>query len=105
MTLFANILIGAAAVFSNVLFLLKILVVIGAVLTWVNPDPYNPIVRFINGVTMPMYAFVRRYIKTTFGALDLAPIIVLLVILFAEFAVVSTLYDYGQYFRLLAQKS
>lgn len=52
-------------------------VIIAALLSFVNPDPYNPIVQFLYRVTEPAYRFVRRYIKTNFGGLDLAPLVII----------------------------
>ena len=53
-------------------------VIISALLTFVNPDPYNPIVQFLNRVTQPAYALVRRYIKTDFNGIDLAPLVIVI---------------------------
>ncbi len=53
-------------------------VVITALLSFVNPDPYNPIVQFLYRVTNPAYSFVRRFIKTSFGGLDLAPLVIII---------------------------
>jgi YggT family protein len=67
-----------------VLELYKWVIIISALLTWVNPDPRNPIVQFLYGVTEPVYRFIRRYIPTVVGGLDLAPIIVLFAIFFFQ---------------------
>jgi YggT family protein len=55
-------------------------VIIAAVMTWVNPDPYNPIVRFFYGVTEPVFDFIRQYLPVNFGGIDFSPIVVLIVI-------------------------
>jgi YggT family protein len=57
-------------------------VIISALLTWVNPDPYNPIVRVLRGLTEPVYRRIRRFVPTNFSGLDIAPLLLLLVILF-----------------------
>jgi YggT family protein len=54
------------------------LIIITALLSFVNPDPFNPIVQFLYRITNPAYSFVRRYIKTDFGGLDLAPMIIII---------------------------
>ena len=59
-------------------------VIIAALITWVQPNPYNPIVRFLWGVTEPVYAYIRRYIPTNFGGIDIAPIILILVLQFLQ---------------------
>ena len=53
-------------------------VIIAALITWVQPNPYNPIVRFLWNVTEPVYRYIRRYIPTNFGGFDIAPIILIL---------------------------
>jgi len=53
-------------------------VIIAALITWVQPNPYNPIVRFLWNVTEPIYRYIRRYIPTNFGGFDIAPIILIL---------------------------
>jgi YggT family protein len=53
-------------------------VIITAFLSFVNPDPYNPIVQFLYRVTEPAYAMVRKYIKTNFSGIDLAPLVIVL---------------------------
>ncbi|MBN2816954.1 MAG: YggT family protein [Campylobacterales bacterium] len=53
-------------------------VIIAALLSFVNPDPYNPIVQFLYRVTQPAYAFVGRLFKTNFNGLDLAPLVIVI---------------------------
>ncbi len=53
-------------------------VIITSLLSFVNPDPYNPIVQFLYRVTNPAYRLVRKYIKTNFNGLDLAPLIIII---------------------------
>ena len=59
-------------------------VIIAALITWVQPNPYNPIVRFLWNVTEPVYRVIRRYIPTTFGGFDIAPIILILALEFLQ---------------------
>jgi YggT family protein len=69
------------------------LIIVGAVLSWVSPDPRNPIVRFIYGVTEPVLYQVRRRLPFVIvGGLDLSPIVVILAIMFAQTVIVQTLY-------------
>lgn len=53
-------------------------IIITALLSFVNPDPYNPVVQFLYRVTNPAYSFLRKFIKTTFSGLDLAPLIIVI---------------------------
>ncbi len=59
-------------------------VIIAALITWVQPNPYNPIVRFLWNVTEPVYRYIRRYIPTNFGGFDIAPIILILALEFLQ---------------------
>lgn len=68
------------------------IVVARAVLSWVNPDPYNPIVRFINSVTEPVLYQIRRRLPVSFGGLDLSPIIVFLAVIFLRKFLVESLF-------------
>lgn len=76
--------LAIANVLVVVLNLFMILIIARAVLSWVSPDPYNPIVRFINTVTEPALGPIRRRIPVFFGGIDFSPIIVLLVIIFLK---------------------
>lgn len=67
-------------------------VVIGrAILSWVNPDPYNPVVRFLHDVTEPLLSRIRRMIPAFGGGLDLSPMILILAIYFLISFLVPTL--------------
>ena len=67
-----------------------------ALLSWVNPDPYNPIVRFLYNITEPVLGWVRRRVPIIFGGLDLSPLLVLLAIVFLRRFLVLTLWDMAQ---------
>lgn len=53
-------------------------IIIAALLSFVNPDPYNPVVQFLYRVTQPAYSFVRKFINTNFNGLDLAPLVIVI---------------------------
>ena len=71
-------------VILSVISLYKWIIIISALLSWVQPDTYNPIIQILYRVTEPAYAFVRRYIPTTFGGMDIAPMIILFGLIFLE---------------------
>jgi YggT family protein len=71
-------------VLFSVIFLYKWVVIISALLSWVRPDPYNPIVQMLYRLTEPVYAKIRNIIPTTFGGIDLAPIILIFALIFLE---------------------
>lgn len=54
--------------------------IIGALLSWVRPDPYNPIVQIIYRLTEPAYRALRRLMPTVFNGLDLAPLILVILL-------------------------
>ena len=67
-------------------------IIIGrAVISWVNADPHNPIVRFLYEATEPVLSRIRRYVPLSFGGLDFAPMILILGIMFLQSFVVQTL--------------
>lgn len=68
----------------SIVVLYKWVIIISALLSWVRPDPYNPIVQMLYRLTEPAYAFVRRYIPTVFGGMDLAPVILIFGLIFIE---------------------
>lgn len=67
------------------------IVIARAILSWVSPDPYNPIVRFIHNVTEPVMYHARRIIPLGFGGIDFSPILVLLAIIFLRTFLVNSL--------------
>ena len=78
------------------------IVIIAVLLTWVNPDPYNPIVRFLRGVTEPVFYQVRRYLPfVVISGIDLSPIVVLLLIRVVRMVVVVPLAELGYQFGAL----
>jgi len=69
-------------------------IVIGrAVISWVNADPYNPIVRFLREVTDPVLNRIRRYIPAYGGGIDFTPMILILLIIFLRSFLVPTLHN------------
>ena len=73
-----------AVVVLGIVSLYKWVIIISALLSWVRPDPYNPIVQMLNRLTEPAYALVRRFIPTVFGGMDLAPVIIIFILIFLE---------------------
>lgn len=90
--------VALAKVIDTVLFIYMWIIIIRAVLSWVNPDPYNPIVRFIHNVTEPVLYQIRRRLPVSFGGIDLSPVIVLLIIMFLQNFVVRSLLHFSQRF-------
>ncbi|WP_319521178.1 YggT family protein [uncultured Desulfosarcina sp.] len=84
-------LMAAAKVMDVVLLFFMFVVIIRALLSWVNPDPYNAIVRFINNVTEPVLYPIRTRLPINYGGIDFSPIVVFLVIIFLRTFVVNSL--------------
>ncbi len=86
-----------------ILDLYTIIMVISIVLSWVKPDPYNPLVRFISQVTYPVFSRVRRMLPSSFFkfGIDPSPIIVFLAIMAFDTMVITLLFDLAR--KLTAQ--
>lgn len=92
MLVLANFLEAVAVVLNYALTFYMWIVIAGAVLSWVNPDPYNPIVRFINTATEPVLYQIRKRLPVHFGGFDISPVVVLMAIIFLQTFVVNTLH-------------
>ena len=96
MIVLPNLIKAIAVVLDTVLTLYFWIVIISAVLSWVRPDPYNPIVRTLYALTEPVYYRIRKHLPFTYMAgIDFSPIVVLLLIKLVEIAVVNSLYQYA----------
>jgi YggT family protein len=89
----SNFLSAIAEILNIGLSLYMYIVIAKAILSWVNPDPYNPIVRFLNAVTEPLLFRIRRRLPLVFGGMDFSPIIVILAVIFLKSFVVQSLYQ------------
>lgn len=92
MLILANLFEAVAVVLNFALTVYMWIIIAGAVLSWVNPDPYNPIVRFINTATEPVLYQIRKRLPVNFGGIDISPVVVLLAIMFLQTFVVNTLH-------------
>ncbi len=67
-------------------------VIIGrAVISWVNADPYNPIVRFLYEITEPLLGRIRRFLPVSMGSMDFSPVILIVIIMFLQSFLVPTI--------------
>lgn len=98
--LFGNILIGFGQILDAILTFFTFVVIAEVVLSWVNPDPYNPLVRFIKSITEPPIRWIRRKIPTNIGMLDLAPMILILGVILARAVIASTLIEWGMKLKI-----
>src|ERR1700677_3505832 len=91
MFVLANFVDALASVVNILLTIMYWLILVRALISWVNPDPFNPIVQFLMRVTEPVLEPVRRMLPPL--PLDISPIIVFFIIMFLQRFLVSSLYD------------
>lgn len=96
MFVFGNLLSGIAAVLNLILDIYMWIIIARALVSWVNPDPYNPIVRFLYSATEPVLYPIRK--RLPMAGIDFSPIIVIAAIYFVQIFLVGTLKDMA--FRL-----
>lgn len=91
-----NFLQAIAGLLDTLLGIYVWIIIISVILTWVNPDPHNPIVRILNNLTEPVFRQVRRFLPfTVIGGIDLSPIVVLILVQFVKMFLVKSLYQIG----------
>jgi len=78
MSAVVSIIVGLGNIFLNLIMVYTWVIIIASLLTWVRPDPYNPIVQILYKITEPAYALVRRFFPTVFNGIDLAPLIIII---------------------------
>lgn len=91
MFVFANLLDAVARVLDLALTAYYWLIIVRALLSWVNPDPWNPIVQFLHRVTEPVLAPLRRLLPTWRIGIDLSPLVAILGLIFVQYFLVASL--------------
>ena len=74
------------------------IVIARALISWVNPDPYNPIVRFLYSATEPVLALMRRYLPLQFSGIDLSPIALLFALTIVEKILLNIIVQFSRGF-------
>lgn len=90
----ANFIIALGKVLGMALEVYMWVIVIRALISWVNPDPFNPIVRLLTKLTDPVLRPIRRMIPLNIG-LDLSPMLAILAIYFVRNFLIASLIEYG----------
>ena len=98
MFVFGNLFTALAQVVDGALTLYTWILIIRVLMSWVNPDPYNPIVQFLHKMTDPILEPARRIIPTI-GPFDISPIVVLMLLQALQHFLVRTLFDIGMRLR------
>jgi len=91
MFVFANFLNALATLIDFILSAYMWVIIGRAIISWVNADPYNPIVRFLYEVTDPLLSRIRRALPVMAGGVDLSPMVLILAIIFLQSFLVPTL--------------
>lgn len=96
MFVIGNFLEAIAVVLDMVLTIYMWIIIAQAILSWVSPDPYNPIVRVINNLTDPLLYRIRSKLPVMFGGIDFSPIVVIIGIVFIQRFLVNSLFMMAQ---------
>ena len=101
MIIISNFLAAVAQILNIFFNILWLLIVIRALISWVNPDPFNPIVQFLQKSTEPILYRVRKILPFSlkFG-IDISPFIAILIIIFLQLFLVNTLRDLSVNLRI-----
>jgi len=97
MFVLSNLIIALAKIIDIVLTLYMWIIIGRALISWVNPDPYNQIVIFLYRVTEPVLGPLRRILPMRNIGMDFSPVIVLLIILFLKYFLVETMIQLAQH--------
>ncbi|SPF37475.1 conserved hypothetical protein [Syntrophobacter sp. SbD1] len=96
-TILAYFLKALADVLHIVLYTYMLIVIARAILSWVSPDPYNPIVRFLYNATEPALFRIRRLLPFDLGGIDITPMLLILAVIFLDRFIPPTLYTMAAY--------
>jgi len=94
-----NLIFALAKIIDIGLTIYMWLIIGRALISWVNPDPYNPIVTFLYRATEPVLAPIRRWIPLRGMGIDISPILVILIIYFLQMFLVKTMIQLTTYLR------
>jgi len=94
MFILGNLLITVARICDLGLTLYMYLIIGSALISWVNPDPYNPIVRFLHRATDPVLDRIRSKMPNM-GGIDLSPLAVIFAIYFLQNFIVRSILEFG----------
>ncbi len=99
MFVISNFLAALASVLNMLLSVYMWIIIIRALISWVSPDPYNPLVQFLRSATDPVLYRVRHWLPASFGGIDFSPILVIAAIYFLQIFLVGSLLDLSHQLR------
>lgn len=91
------ILLSVAKILRLIINIYTFIVVFAAIISWVSPDPYNPIVRFLHQATNPVFSRVRRFVPKALWrtGIDFTPIVVFILLILMDTIVVGLLFEWS----------
>ena len=92
MFVLANLLSALAQLLQMLFQIYTLVLIVRVLITWVNPDPFNPVVQFLARVTDPVLEPLRRVIPLL-GPIDISPVVALLILQALQHFLVQTLWD------------
>ncbi len=93
MFILANLISAVATVIDLLISAYMFILIARVFISWVNADPYNPIVRFLYQITEPVLWRIRKYVPCVWGGIDFSPLIAMLVLIFLRQFVVVTMHQ------------
>lgn len=92
----SELMLGLGNIFLTLINVYIWVIIIAALISWVNPDPRNQLVQILHRLSDPAYQLVRRYIPTVFNGIDLAPLLIVIILqiimLFVQFGLQKLVY-------------
>ena len=98
MIVLSTFLLAFAQILDMIINIYIWVIIINSLISWVKPDPYNPIVQILSRLSEPAYDFVRRIIPTVIGGIDLAPVIIILALQFISLFFIKLIYAFAASF-------
>ena len=95
MFILSNLIYAITTIADYILSIANWLIIVRALISWVNPDPYNPIVQFLYKTTEPLLAPFRRFIPVYTIGIDLSPIFALIFVWFLKLFLIRTLFAFA----------
>jgi len=99
MFIIGNFLAALASILNMLLSAYMWIIIIRALISWVSPDPYNPIVQFLRSATDPVLYRVRHWLPVSFGGIDFSPLLVIAALIFLQAFLVQSLLDLSRAFH------
>ncbi|PAF50633.1 YggT family protein [Helicobacter sp. 13S00477-4] len=97
--IFSSILSAIATILHTLITLYIWVVIIATLISWVRPDPYNPIVQIFYKLTESVYEKIRKKIPLIYKGIDFTPLIIIIILQFLDLTLVRILFEYAEKLR------